>query len=175
VNAEGGGPAPATSGDRAGEGILQLSWAGTALFAVPAVAATVVDALLVPVAVVSGVLFAAGLVAFFAAYAIAVNRSRTDAIGMGGLYFLAGLAPSRVRRHLMGSFAVELVVATVTASVGLSSAPAEANNLLAFGFLTPLYGLGLAGLWGARHGTFPPRHGEAGAPADGGTDKGSAG
>jgi hypothetical protein len=36
-------------------------------------------------------------------------------------------------------------------------APVEADNPLAFGILTPLYGLGIAGLWGARHGTFAPR------------------
>src|SRR5581483_8218546 len=34
--------------------------------------------------------------------------------------------------------------------------------ILAFGFLLPVYGLGLCGLWGARHGTFadrpPPPH-----------------
>jgi hypothetical protein len=28
---------------------------------------------------------------------------------------------------------------------------------MAFGFLVPVFGLGLAGLWGARYGTFAAR------------------
>ncbi len=43
---------------------------------------------------VSLVLFFVGIGLFFWAYAVAVNRSRTDLIGLGGLFFLAGSAPS---------------------------------------------------------------------------------
>jgi hypothetical protein len=28
---------------------------------------------------------------------------------------------------------------------------------MAFGFLVPMFGLGMSGLWGARYGTFEPR------------------
>jgi hypothetical protein len=133
-------------------------------------------------------LFVAGFAAFAAAYVLALGRSREAAIGMGGLYFLSGTAPPAVQRSLVGSFAVETVVAVVSASIGLAVMPADADNVLAFGILTPLYGLGLTGLWGARYGTFPPRRPpgtpsavrSAGAPpasagaADGSTDPGDA-
>jgi hypothetical protein len=79
-----------------------------------------------------------------------VSRSRTDTIGIGGLYFLAGSAPRVPRFRLRLSFAVEIVVATASSSI-------RPFTPMAFGFLVPVYGLGLMGLWGARHGTFGPR------------------
>ena len=96
------------------------------------------------------VLFFAGIGLFFWAYAVAVNRSRTDLIGMGGLFFLAGTAPRSVQRSLLGSLAVEVVVGLVTAAV-------HPFTPLAFGVLAWMYGLALCGLWAARYGTFPPR------------------
>ena len=55
-----------------------------------------------------------------------------------------------MRRRLLGSFAVEVAVALATAG-------ARPFTSLAFGLLVPVYGLGLAGLWAARYGTFGPR------------------
>lgn len=139
-----------------GRGIVRLSWASTALFAVVATLATVFpDQLAVAAAVVDVALFVVGVVAFLWAYALAVGRSRTDAVGIGGLYFLAGSAPKAVRLHLLGSLGVQTTVAIVTASV-------RVYTPVAFGILVPMLGLGLAGLWGARHGSFPPRQ----APGD---------
>jgi hypothetical protein len=153
----GDAPAPPPD-DRRGEGVIRLSWAGTAAYAVAVVVATTVpEGGQLPLVIVCVVLFLAGMVAFLAAYVVAIGRSRHVAIGIGGLYFLAGTAPPRVRRHLLGSFAVELAVAVVSASIGLARSAADADNPLAFGVLTPLFGLGLAGLWGARHGAFAPR------------------
>lgn len=134
--------------------LVAVSWVGTAVFAVTAVAATVSDAdgaRLVATAVAL-VLFALGTVAFLAAYAVAVGRSREDAIGIGGLYFLAGkaTAPASTKRALLGSLAAQTVVALATAG-------ARPYTSLAFGILVPMYGLGLTGLWGARHGTFERR------------------
>jgi hypothetical protein len=147
----------AVSAPPPGQGLIRLSWIGTVVFVAATGVALVTGAGQAALIVVSIVLFLAGAGAFAAAYLIAVGRSRYDAIGMGGLFFLAGTAPRSVQRHLLGSFAVELVVALATASVGLAMAPVEAANPLAFGILTPLYGLGIAGLWGARYGTFAPR------------------
>ena len=134
-----------------GDRIIRASWAGTAVFTVVAVIATIdPESLGAPAVLVSLVLFAAGSVAMFWAFLIAVQRSREVAIGIGGLYFGAGSAPKRVQRHLMASLAVQVVVAVVTASIRVFTS-------LAFGILVPVWGLGLAGLWCARHGEFAPR------------------
>ena len=136
------------------DAIVRASWAGTAVFAVTAALAAVVGgtATTVPAAAVALALFAAGIGLFFWAYAVAVNRSRTDAIGIGGLFFLAGegTAPAHVRRALLGALAVQT-------AVGLGTAAARPFTSLAFGVLVPLYGLALTGLWGARHGRFGSR------------------
>lgn len=134
-----------------GRRIVAASWAGTAVFSVTATAAVVVDAVVGIAVVVDLVLFAAGMVAFLWSFGVAVARSRTDAIGIGGVYFLAGdVAPAPVRWHLMASLGVEVAVALITASL-------RPFTSAAFAILVPVYGLGLAGLWGARHGHFGPR------------------
>lgn len=118
---------------------------------VVAISLAVASSSLRPVGVtVSLALFAIGCVTFLWAYAIAVDRSRIDAIGIGGLYFLAGSAPTWVRRHMMSALAVQTVVSIVAASM-------RPFTPVAFGILVPMYGLGLAGLWAARHGTFERR------------------
>jgi hypothetical protein len=133
------------------ERIVRLSWVGTALFVVTAVLGAAVPAADLPALVVSLALFAAGSVLFFVAYARAVSRSRTEQVGTMALFFLEGaVAPAPVKRMLLGSFAVEVAVAVVTAAV-------RPNTSVAFGILAPVYGLALAGVWGACHGTFPPR------------------
>lgn len=91
-------------------------------------------------------LFLSALVIWFYAFGVAVVRSaRGDDIGVGGLFFLFGTAPSNVRRWLFGALGVSVVVAFATA----------AGN--AYAALEPMFPLALVGLWGARHGTFPPR------------------
>lgn len=95
-------------------------------------------------------LFIGGTIAMFWAFLIAVARSRTDLIGIGGLYFGVGSAPADVQRRLMASLGIEVVVAFATASIRMFTS-------LAFGILVPVWGLGLAGIWCARHGVFAPR------------------
>lgn len=144
-------PEPVLPDDPAAARIVQASLAGTALFALTAIPAAIAPDTFVGVAViVSLVLFAIGLVAFVWAYAVAVGRSRTDLMGIGGLFFLAGSAPRAVQRRLIASLLAEILIAGVTAST-------RVYTPLAFGVLVPMYGLGLMGLWGARFGTFPPR------------------
>lgn len=138
--------------------LVRASAAGTAVFVVAAVLATLAPGDLGDAfAVLSLGLFGVGTVAFIWAFLVAVNRSRVELIGVGGLYFLAGCAPTAVQRAMMASLGVEVVVALVAASI-------RPYTAVAFGILVPMYGLGLAGLWGARHGTFPPR--AAPAPPD---------
>jgi len=147
-----------------GAGLRTAAWWGTGVFAATAVAAAVVpgpsgvrgksgplSGVLAAVAfAVAVVLFLAGCVLFFAAYARGVARSRTDEVAVSSLFFLAGSVAPGVRRSLFGALAVEVVVALVTAIT-------RPYTSLAAGALVPMYGLGLCGLWSARHGTFPPR------------------
>jgi hypothetical protein len=136
--------------DLPGQRILWASVIGTVIFvAATAIGTIVIDAVEVTV-VVSLALFALGMAVFFVAYVKAIARSRYEAIGMGGLFFLAGSAPRPAQLVLLGSLAVEVVVGLVAASVRIYTP-------VAFALLVPMYGLGLAGLWGANHGTFPPR------------------
>jgi hypothetical protein len=85
---------------------------------------------------------------------LAAARSRTHAMGIGGLFFLAGSAPRTVRVQLNTSLALAVVVAITGAAV-------RPFTPLAFGVLAPVLQLGCSGLWGVRHGHFALR-----APAD---------
>jgi len=142
---------PPTSTSEPGRLIIKTSWTSTAVFAVTAVAAAASPGVLRwPALIVALAMFAIGCLVFVWAFAIAVGRSRTDAIGIGGLFFLAGSAPRRVQVNLMGSFAVQVLVAISTAS-------ARIFTTLAFGSLAPVMGLAMAGLWGSKFGTFGVR------------------
>ena len=140
-----------------GPAIVNASWAGTGLFVATAALATIdPDGLSGPGIAVDLVLFAFGCAAFLWAYAVAVSRSRTDAIGIGGLYFLQGSAPRVVQLRLLIPLAVQVVVAIASASI-------RPYTAVAFGILVPIFGLGLSGLWGARYGHFEARSGSGAA------------
>jgi hypothetical protein len=131
----------------AGRSIVVVSWATLALFVVTIVpdasGGHVLDGVASGVALT---LFLISLPIWPYAFGLAVVRSaRGDEIGVGSLFFLMGSAPSDVRRRLFAALGVSLVVACATA---------WAN---AFAVLEPMLPLALVGLWGARHGTFPPR------------------
>jgi hypothetical protein len=140
--------------------IMKASWIGTAVLLVTSVLAVTVESFDLIAAIVSLLMFAAGTVIFLWAYAIAVGRSRTVEIGIGGLYFLAGTAPNSVRVHLLGSLGAEVVIAAAAAAT-------RPYSSVAFGILAPMWGLGLAGLWGARYGQFSPRVDEGARPGEG--------
>ena len=90
-------------------------------------------------------------VRFLWAYALGVSRSRTDLVGIPGLFFLAGdAAPPDVRRPFRVALAVEVVAVVAAAAV-------RPYTEVAFGVLAPMFALGLMGTWGGRYGTFPPR------------------
>ncbi|MHB8670096.1 MAG: hypothetical protein ACYDAD_05975 [Acidimicrobiales bacterium] len=135
-----------------GRRILQWTWAGTILFTASATAAVLAPAVFGPLDLaVSVVLFGSGCVLFAWSYGLAVVRSRQDELAVSSLYFLTGsVAPSAVRRQLLGALGVQ-------AAVAVASAAARPYTSLAAGTLVPVYGLGLCGLWGARHGRFPRR------------------
>jgi hypothetical protein len=134
-----------------GGALIRACWIGTIVFVVTAATATAdPDGLGWPGIVVSLVLFAAGAVAMLMAFFAAVERSRTQTIAVGGLYFGAGSTPRIVRWHLLGATAIQLAVGLTTASI-------RPFTVVAFGTLVPIFGLGLMGLWTARHGQFPER------------------
>lgn len=131
--------------------IVGLTWAATWVF----VGATVLTAALPDVFVALGValsalLSAAGVAAFAVGYGRAVQRSRTEELDLPGLFFLHGSAPKAVQRRMMLSLVVQLVA-------GVAGAAWRPFTPLAFGTLVPVFGLGMAALWGATHGSFPAR------------------
>jgi hypothetical protein len=132
--------------------IVQASWAGTAAFPLTAVGAAVAPSAMKPVALaVAAALFAAGCGVFLWAFLLTAGRSRTEAVELAQVWFLTGPStPRAVRRSLLGALAVQVVVGLVTAAV-------RPYTSLAAGVLVPMWGLGLCGLWAARHATFPPR------------------
>jgi hypothetical protein len=130
-----------------GRTIVVVSWASVAVFALVAVIDAVgVDVFDVPAATISLVLFLASLPVWMYALGLAfVRNARGDDIQLPMLFLLAGTVPKDVRWNLFGAFIASIVVAAVTGA---------ANP---FGWLVPMFTLGLVGLWGARHGTYPPR------------------
>lgn len=115
-------------------------------------------------AVVAGVCFFVGVVAFLYGYAAGVVRSRDERITLGGLFFLSGTAPKVVRRRLRTALVVQVVIAAVAASI-------RPYTAVAFIVLAPMLGLGMMAAWGARHGTFfakddPRLSGESAANAE---------
>lgn len=136
--------------DGDGTALVQAAWIGTGVFAVSAIAGVAVDALMLVSVPIALLLFLGGTVAFVSAFLQAVQRSREDAISTADLFFLTECAPKTVRRSFLLALAVLTTVAVATAMAKLYSP-------LAFGIMAPMWPLGLAGLWGARHGTFPSR------------------
>jgi hypothetical protein len=143
--------------DQPGGGIVNASWAGTGIFLATTALATIdPDGLSGPGVAVDLGLFAIGCAAFLWAYAVAVSRSRTDAIGIGGLYFLQGSAPRSVKYRLLVPLGIQVVAAIASSSI-------RPYTAVAFSILVPIFGLGLAGLWGARYGHFEARSGTSAA------------
>ena len=135
----------------AGRGILRATLIGTVAFSVLGLAAALrQDDFTAAYVAISLFGFFVGIIVFVLAFLRAVDRSRTEAIGIGGLFFASGSAPKRVQATLMGSLAVQVAVSIAVASVHLYTA-------LAFGVLAPMWALGFTGLWVAAYGTFPER------------------
>jgi hypothetical protein len=103
-------------------------------------------------------LFAVGVFAFLWAYYNAVQRSRIDEIGVAQLYLLIGEpTPPGVRRTMLLALVAQVVIALVTTLTRPNGPDGDPGSSLAVGFLVPMFGLGLNGLWAAYHGRFPSR------------------
>jgi hypothetical protein len=148
-------PAPDSAGT-----IVAADVAGTAAFVVTAtLAAAIFTTAFQWIGAITALsLFAIGVFAFLWSYFHAVGRSRHDEIGVAQLYLLTGPpTPAGVRRRMLGLLAVQVATATITTFARLDGPDGRPGSSLAVGFLVPMFGLGLNGLWAAFHGEFPPR------------------
>lgn len=156
---------------RAGDRIVLGDVVGTVAFSVTAVYAAVVFSTAAQWvgAVTAMALFAVGVFMFIWAFWTAVQRSRSEQIGVMQMYLLLGApTPVRVRWIMLSMLAIQITVALATALARSESDDGSPGTSLAVGILVPMFGLGLNGLWCAFHGTFPPRKD---ADAASGTDE----
>ena len=131
---------------------VRANIAGTVLFAVTAaLAASLYTSLWQWVgAITSLALFAAGVAAFLWSYYNAVQRSRTEEIAVSQLYLLLGSpTPAAVRRLMLSLLAAQAVIALVTTLARPDGPDGRPGSSLALGFLVPMLGFGLNGLWAA--------------------------
>lgn len=145
---------------RAGDVIVVADVIGTVAFTTTAVYAAVVFSTAAQWvgAITAMALFAVGVFAFLWSFWNAVQRSRTEEIGVMQMYLLLGdPTPPRVRRIMLVMLAVQIVVAFVTAFARSEAEDGSPGTSLAVGVLVPMLGLGLNGIWCAFHGVFPPR------------------
>ena len=133
---------------------------GTALFTVTAAYAAISFTTFAQWvgAVTALTLFAAGVFGFLWSYFHAVQRSRHDEISVTGLYLLLGEpTPRSVKLTMWPALAAQVAIALAT-TLGRPDGPdGRAGSSLAVGFLVPMFGLGMNGLWSAYHGAFPLR------------------
>lgn len=156
------------------DAIVRIDIALTAVFVVTAAyAATVFDTPAQWVgAVTAMVLFAVGVAAFLWGFWNAVQRSRTEEIAVTQVFLLLGTpTPAPVRRAMNSVLIVQIVTATITTFARPDGPDGNPGSSLAVGFLVPMLGLGLNGLWAAFHGRFPARR-DAGAMPDTGSEPG---
>jgi hypothetical protein len=133
---------------------------GTVAFAITAIYAAVVFSTTAQWvgAITAMVLFAVGVFAFLWSFWNAVQRSRTEQIGVLQMYLLLGEpTPRRIRWSMLALLVTQIVIAFATALGRSESEDGSPGTSLAVGILVPMLGLGLNGLWCAFHGVFPPR------------------
>lgn len=119
------------------------------------------------IVVVSLVLFAAGIASSLWAYTTALERSRSEEVGVANLYLLSGdTAPKPVKRAMSWALAVQVIAALMGASVGVAGLQENQLNALAFGVLVPMFGIGMNGAWAARYGSYGPRINPAAKPSN---------
>jgi len=107
---------------------------------------------------VSGIVALIGIAGFVWSYLHAVNRSREHEISVSQLYFAVGtVAPKRVKRALQGCLALQIVASIVVMVAGFSQTDPQEFNWAACIIVTPLFGMGMTGVWVARFGSFGPR------------------
>ena len=143
-----------------GDIIVRADLALTAVFAVTATYAAVSFSTFAQWvgAVTALVLFAVGVFAFLWAYWNAVQRSRTELVSVTQLYLLLGPpTPAAVRRTMNLTLLIQVLIAAITTFSRPNGPDGSPGSSLAVGFLVPMLGFGLNGLWAAFHADFGPR------------------
>jgi hypothetical protein len=132
---------------RQGRGIVLAGWIANALFAVTAIPVALGLDDVIGVAIgVTLLLFMVAVGTFVYAFAVGMVRSANgDNVAVSNLFFLQGSAPKPVKRDFLLLFLVCLAITVGTAAWE------------PFGVLVPMLPIGLAGVWAARYGVFPPR------------------
>jgi hypothetical protein len=116
---------------------------------------------------VSMVLFAIGVTTTLWAYTRALDRSRVEEVGVANLYLLTSeTAPRLVKRLMSAALTIQIVAAIAGAWIGVVGLDKGQLNALAFGVLVPMFGIGMNGVWAARHGSYGPRVGKPVSPTD---------
>ena len=155
--------------DSTGDVLISADLVGTAVFAITAALAAVFFTTFWQwvASVTALALFGIGVFAFLWSYYNAVQRSRRDEIGVANLYLLLGPPiPPRVRRIMLSLLLLQLLIAVVTTFARLEGPDGKPGSSLALGFLVPMFGFGLNGLWAAYHGDFPRRTVAEACPED---------
>jgi hypothetical protein len=129
-----------------GLGVLRgLTWATVAFVVASAAGVAWAGPIRLAAAGLHVVLFAGGSLLFLAAFGVAVGRSRSEQVTLGGTFLLSGTAPRRVRRAFGGLLAIQVVVGLVAASL-------RPFTPVAFAVLASMSAFGAMAWWGARHG-----------------------
>lgn len=119
------------------------------------------------IAGVSLLLFAIGIATSLLAYTSALERSRSEEVGVANLFLLTGhTAPKPVKVTMLLALAVQIVAALVGATIGVVGLQESQLNALAFGVLVPMFGIGINGAWAARYGSYGPRVNPAVKPSN---------
>lgn len=151
-----------------GRVLVRANGFATALFAVTATYAAVSFSTVAQWvgAITAMALFAVGVFTFLWSYWNAVQRSRDVSISVTQLYLLLGPAvPTGVRRVMNLLLVGQVAIATATALARPDGPDGNPGSSLAVGFLVPMLGFGLNGLWAVHHGDFEPR--DDGVPGSG--------
>jgi hypothetical protein len=126
--------------------VLRALALATAVFVLASAAAVIwAGPVRLAAAIVDLVLFAGGSLLFLAAFGVAVGRSRSEPVSLGGTFLLSGTAPRLIRRAFFVLLAIQVVV-------GLAAASARPYTAVAFAVLAPMSAFGTMAWWGARYG-----------------------
>jgi hypothetical protein len=153
-----------------GARVVRVDLAGTAVFLIALAIAVPLRERRFAQFLIGGVsmaLFAIGVATTLWAYTRALDRSRVEEVGVANLYLLTGnTAPKVVGRTLSLALWVQILAAIGGAWIGVVGLDEGQLNALAFGVLVPMFGIGMNGVWAARHGSYGPRVARAVSPTD---------